>query len=88
MSFHKELELIQNYISNFDANEFSSSEDFTAIVAPSEQQMKRAREIKARIGRKHMMTEVFCKKLEEENYTDNDVTITQEEIDALLEACL
>lgn len=84
MSCKNELELIQNFINNFDTNEFSSSPDYIENINPSAEQLKRAREIKARMNRKHIMARAFNDKFENENYTDDAVTISQEEIDDLL----
>jgi hypothetical protein len=87
MSLKHELDLIQEFIDNFDSSEFSSSDDFVEGGAPSETILKRAQEIKARIRRKRQMAEAFTKQLASENYSDSDVTISQAEIDALLESC-
>lgn len=83
MSFKKELISINEYIENFDARQFSSSADFTKISSPTEKHLERARKIKERMVRKQALAEAFEKGLENGEYGDCSVTITQEEIDAL-----
>jgi len=86
MKYEKELDQIQEFIDNFDTAEFSSSDDSTYNPDNQEERRARALKIKARLGRKRQMEESFRASLQEHIQEDQEVMITQDEIDALLES--
>ncbi len=81
---NKEIDLINDFIDNFNPDEFSSSDNFKYASTPNLKDIKRARKLKARINRKHRMKDFFEHVLETKIVVDTDVCISQEQIDALL----
>lgn len=79
-----ELELLHQFIENFNPEEFSSSSNFVVRSEPDEIIYARAQKIKDRIHRKNQMDDYFRKVLETEITAANNVCISQKEIDALL----
>lgn len=82
---HKlELEKIQEFIRNFNPEDFSSTADWQDHLPDETKRHSQVSKFKARIQRKKQMEESFLRGLDKENFEDSDVTITQEQIDELL----
>jgi hypothetical protein len=81
---NKELDLINDFIDNFNPDEFSSADSFESVSVPNKKALNQARKIKARINRKNVMSDYFEQVIVTELVADVDVCITQDQIDALL----
>lgn len=84
MAHESELDVLKSYIDNFNPDDFSSDADFKACTVPTEKAKEIAMKIRERLGRKHKMTEAFKHSLEFDFAADENVCISQEEIDELL----
>ena len=84
MAHERELTLLNEYIEGFNSDEFSSSDDFDRNKPSREERLARARKMKDKLGRKQKISEIFKHSLETDFAEEDDVCITQDEIDALL----
>lgn len=83
MKFHKELIALQEYIANFDPEEFTTSAEVVTLE-PTPEQMDNARRLKTRLQRKRQLAETLHLLIDQE-FKQVETIITQEEVDALLE---
>ena len=85
MKYKAELDSINDFIDNFDPDEFSTKPD--QIVDDNDEQSKHllyVQRYKARMKRKKQMEETFLENLETNGHNHSDVTISQTQIDDLL----
>lgn len=83
MKYQKELTALQEYIANFDPEEFSSSAEAVHSLVSSAEQRDNARRLKARLQRKRQLAETLTQLLDQD-FQQSETIITQDEVDALL----
>lgn len=84
MKYKKEVASLLVYIDNFDPAEFTSAPQDNFLLIPTPERLARAQKLKAKLVRNRQNAESFKELFA--NATDSpDVTITQAEVDALLE---
>lgn len=86
MALQSQLALINDFIENFNVDEFSSSATFDNQKKPTKKDLLRAWKMKEKLGRKNRMAEAFTQSIVLDFEADQKVCITQEEIDSLLES--
>ena len=84
MRYQKELAALQEYIAQFDPEEFTSSPEGLHTLVRTHEQMDKVSKLKARLHRKRQLADSFHLLLDEE-FKGTDTIITQDEVDALLE---
>lgn len=84
MRYQKELNALQEYIDNFDPEEFTSAPDAVHPAARTAEHMDQVRKLKARLHRKRQCADTFTLLVEKE-CTETETIISQAEVDALLE---
>lgn len=83
MRYRKELVAIQEYIANFDPEEFTSSADYGRSVPPTPEQLAHAQKLKAKMKRNRQIAASFDSLFNKD--LGSEEIITQDEVDALLE---
>lgn len=82
MRYKKELASLQEYIANFDPQEFTSSAEFVRSWLPSSERLAEIQKLKARFKRNRQLAETFHSLLNVSRYEE---IISQDQVDALLE---
>jgi len=82
MKYQKEFTAIQEYIANFDPEEFTSPTEYCRVLAPTPEQLADAQRLKAKLKRNRQLAESFDSLFTNEACEE---IITQDEVDALLE---
>lgn len=83
--YQKALSALHHYIANFDPEEFSSPPDFEPTKVLSPEQKGEIQKIKARLKKKRLISDSIHALFYPELAEKDEVIITQEEVDALLE---
>jgi len=81
MKYQKEFTAIQEYIANFDPEEFTSPAEYGRRLAPTPEQLADVQKLKAKLKRNRQIAESFDSLFNTETYEE---IITQDEVDALL----
>lgn len=84
MKYTKELAAIQVYIDNFDPGEFTSSTQYDVLLPPTPEKLADVQKLKAKLKRNRQLAESF-QSLFANGMNRQEMIITQEEVDALLE---
>ncbi len=84
MRYKKELAALQEYISNFNPEEFTSSAEYHPPSVPTQVQLISIQKLKSRLRRKRQILESFQCLLERDLNKTGEI-LSQKEVDALLE---